>query len=121
MVFTCFPTFIIVIVGVINCVSSWNSTRYHPIEIRLARKLDIRFGITGFLLIMATVVYLILEMATQINAYQNETQMVIISIYGLSRFIDILLILIPLMVTCVLGKRCCCWCCCKPCQPPLDE
>ena len=121
MVYTCFPIFIIVIVGVINCVSTWNSSRYHPIEVRLAQKLDLRYGFMGFLLITATVVYLILDMAPQIRAYENETQAVLFSSYGLSRFIDIILILVPLITTCVLGKRCCCWCCCKPCQPPLDE
>ena len=95
--------------------------RYHPIEIRLAQKLDTRFGFIGFLLILATVVYLILEMAPQIKAYESEEKILQLSIYGLSRIIDIILIIIPLTTTCVLGKRCCCWCCCKSCQPPLDE
>jgi len=121
MVYTCLPIFILVIVGVINCVSAWNSNRYHPIEIRLAQKLDTRFGFIGFLLILATVVYLILEMAPQIKAYESEAKILQLSIYGLSRIIDIILIIIPLTTTCVLGKRCCCWCCCKSCQPPLDE
>ena len=121
MTFACLPTFILAIVGVINCVSSWNSSRYQPVEIRLARKLDFRFGFYGFLLIVIMVVYLIADLALEIEAYPREAHILVWIRFALSRLFDVLLILLPLSTTCVLGRRCCCWCCCKPCQPPIDD
>ena len=121
MVFTCLPSFILVIVGVINCVSQWNSTRLNPIEIRLAQKLDKRYNILGMFLVISTVAKLILDMAQEINAYESQTYVLQMSSYAISRFVDFLLLLIPFFTVCVFGKRCCCWCCCNACQPPLDE
>jgi hypothetical protein len=121
MTFTCLPAFIIVIIGVINCVSAWHSTRQVPIELKMSQKLDARFAIITTILIMVTVAKLILALAGEIDAYEESLQVVLISSYSLERFQDILLILFPLVTTCILGKRCCCWCCCRSCRPPLDD
>ena len=121
MVFTCLPSFILVIVGVINCVSQWNSTRMNPVDIRLAQKLDKRYNIVGMLLVIATVAKLILDMAQDINAYEDQSYHLKFWTYVISRLVDFLLLIFPIMTCCVFGKRCCCWCCCNACQPPLDE
>jgi hypothetical protein len=121
MTFTCLPAFIIVIISVINCVSAWHSTRQVPIELKMSQKLDARFAIITTILIMVTVAKLILALAGEIDAYEESLQVVLISSYSLERFQDILLILFPLVTTCILGKRCCCWCCCRSCRPPLDD
>ena len=121
MTFTCLPSFILVIVGVINCVSQWNSTRLNPVEIRLAQKLDKRYCVIGMILVCATVAKLIIDMALEINAYGDSKILFQVISHLVSRLIDFLLLLIPMTTTCVFGKRCCCWCCCNACQPPLDE
>jgi len=121
MTFTCLPSFILVIVGVINCVSQWNSTRLNPVEIRLAQKLDKRYCVIGMILVCATVAKLIIDMALEINAYGDSKILFQVFSHLVSRLIDFLLLLIPMTTTCVFGKRCCCWCCCNACQPPLDE
>jgi len=121
MVFTVLPVFIIVIVGVVNCVSSWHSTRINRVEFYLAQSLDRKFCLWTLCLILATATNLILDMSLKINAMKDQTQLLKLIEYCLTLFQYVLLILIPFITTCVLGKRCCCWCCCKACQPPLDD
>lgn len=121
MIFTCLPAFVLVIVAVVNCVSAWNSTRLQPPEIKLAQKLDWKLAIVGSVLIVALVVTIIVTMAYNINAYANSGNVLIYLIYGLQRFLEMLLISIPITIASIFGKRCCCWCCCRPCRPPIDD
>ena len=107
--------------GVVNCVSSWHSTRMNRVEFYLAQRLDRKFCLWTLCLILATATNLILDMSLKINALTDQTEVLKLIVHCLTLFQYVILILIPFITTCILGKRCCCWCCCKPCQPPLDD
>ncbi len=83
--------------------------------------MDVRFAHIGGILIVLTIANFILMMANEINAYKTATTIVFLASYILSRLQDLLLTLLPIIAVGLFGKRCCCFCCCDPCQPPLDD
>lgn len=119
LLFTILPAFVIVICGVVNCVTAWNSTRPLTIDQMLTKRLDLRHGLTATPLIAVTIVLFIISMAEEIDAYENVNTILTLTTYSLTRAQDLLLTVFPISTAVVLGKRCCCnCCCCQCCKPP---
>ncbi len=73
--FICNPVFVIVIVGVVNCVTQRHSTRLLYLANDLARQLDFRHGLTASILLIVWMAERIITMAVDIEAYEDDQVM----------------------------------------------
>ena len=70
--FICVPIFIIVIIGVVNCVTQRHSTRQLHLSNDLARLIDFRHAVTAGVMLFVWMAERIVTMAVDIEAYQND-------------------------------------------------
>ena len=81
LLFVCAPAFIIVIVGVVNCVSTAHSTRQLEIGDYLARRLDKRHCVAAVLLLITMLVEHIVAMTVEIEAYADNELLTLLLMY----------------------------------------
>ncbi len=70
--FICNPIFVIVIIGVVNCVTQRHSTRQLLLANDLARQLDFRHGVAASILLAVWMAERIITMAVEIEAYEDD-------------------------------------------------
>lgn len=109
--FICFPVFIVVITGVVNCVTHRNSTRQLPQADHLAQQLDFRHCVAATLLLFFWMAERIITMAVEIEAYEDDQvamSALLYSRYGLGYAVSLLASVIPLSTLCIFGRLSCC-------------
>ena len=66
------PVFVVVIIGVVNCVTLRHSTRQLSVAVDRARRLDARHCVTAAFLLFAWMAERIVTMAVEIEAYEED-------------------------------------------------
>ena len=74
LVLTVLPIFMIVLIGVSNCISFTASSRKWDLSQRLAIKIDRRYNITSILLLALMLVHFTRKMSEEVDASKNENQ-----------------------------------------------
>ena len=125
LVFTVLPIFMIVLIGVSNCISFGASSRKWHLVQKLAITLDRRCNITTLVLLALMLVHFTRKMSEEIDVGNNneaeeefsDVSLLVSDIVHL--VVDVMMIIFPLLTACVLGRLCCCFCL-KKRFPPQD-
>ena len=114
LVFTVLPIFMVVLIGVSNCISFSASSRKWNYAQRLAIRLDRRYNVASLILLALMLVHFTRKMSEEIDVgsnYESEEEvsdasLIISDIVYL--VVDVMMIVFPILLTSVLGKLSCC-------------
>jgi len=117
LVFTVTPIFMVVLIGVSNCVALAGSTRHrHPVQ-RLAMRLDRRLNVVSTFILALMLIHFTRQMAQEV---QQKPDVSILVSSVLHLLVDLLLLVIPCWTLSGVGHRSCC-CPSKRCCPDAIE
>ena len=114
LVFTVLPIFMVVLIGVSNCISFSASSRKWDYAQRLAIRLDRRYNITSLILLALLLVHFTRKMSEEVHIVSNneseeemtDASLIVSNIVHL--LVDVMMIVFPILLTIVLGKLSCC-------------
>lgn len=108
--FALIPSFTIVILGTVNWISDRNSSRPLKAARRAARLLDRRVCVLSVPLLLVFLVVTILKFSRDLRIYDDEEESdvtkMVVSVMDI--VVDVLFGLYPVLITCSLGRFCCC-------------